>query len=76
MIETTPTSPTERLALLLHLTQAFNSSLNLNDVLDRVMDEVIAALHAERGFVMLCEADGRLAFPAARGLDQHTIESP
>jgi len=71
-----PTSPTERLTLLLHLTQAFNASLDLDEVLERVMDEVIAALHAERGFVMLREADGRLTFPTARGLDQHTIEAP
>lgn len=66
----------DRLSLLLHLTQAFNSSLDLDEVLDRVMDEVITAVHAERGFVMLRENDGRLTFRTARGLDQSTIEAP
>jgi phosphoserine phosphatase RsbU/P len=66
----------DRLTLLLHLTQAFNSSLNLDEVLDRVMDEVISAVHAERGFVMLRETDGRLTFQTARGMDQSTIDTP
>jgi sigma-B regulation protein RsbU (phosphoserine phosphatase) len=67
---------TERLALIIRLSQTFNSSLDLDEVLNRVMDEVIAAVHAERGFVMLHEAGGRLAFRVARGIDQHTIEDP
>jgi len=66
----------DRLTLLLHLTQAFNSSLNLDEVLDRIIDEVITAVHAERGFVMLRENDGRLTFRTARGLDQSTIDAP
>jgi phosphoserine phosphatase RsbU/P len=69
-------SSTERLALLVHLAQSFNSSLDLDQVLNRVMDEVITAVHAERGFVMLYEAGSRLAFRVARGIDQRTIEDP
>ena len=46
-----PELPAERLALLYHLSQTFNSSLDLDEVLNRVMDEVIAATQAERGFV-------------------------
>jgi len=57
----------ERLALLYRLSQTFNSSLDLDEVLNRVMDEVIAATRAERGFVMLRAADGRLIFRVARG---------
>jgi sigma-B regulation protein RsbU (phosphoserine phosphatase) len=64
------------LALLYQLSQTFNSSLDLDEVLNRVMDEVIAATHAERGFVMLIEPDGKLAFRVARGLDQQTIDEP
>ncbi len=69
------------LVLLARLSQHFNSSLDLDEVLNRVMDEVIAAVHAERGFVMLAEstireAAGRLVFRVARGLDQQTIEDP
>src|SRR5512147_90960 len=66
----------ERLALLYELSQAFNSSLDLDEVLNRVMDEVITAVHAERGFVMLHESDGRLTFRTARGMDQNAIEEP
>jgi sigma-B regulation protein RsbU (phosphoserine phosphatase) len=69
----------DRLALLYHLSQTFNSSLDLDEVLNRVMDEVIAATHAERGFVMLTGSGGdeaELTFRAARGLDQQTIEEP
>ena len=71
-----PDSSTARLALLVRLAQAFNSSLDLDQVLGRVMDEVIAAVHAERGFVMLHEAGGQLVFRVARGIDQRTIEDP
>ncbi len=66
----------ERLALLYQLSQTFNSTLDLEQVLESVIDAVVAALHAERGFVMLREADGSLAFKTARGLEQTTIASP
>lgn len=65
-----------RLELLYRLSQAFNSSLDLSEVLNRVIDEVIAVLHAERGFIMLVEPDGTQTFRAARGLDQRTIDHP
>jgi len=76
---TTPDPPqrsSDRLALLFRLSQTFNSSLDLDEVLNRVMDEVIAVTHAERGFVMLHESKGRLVFRVARGMDQSTIDDP
>ncbi|HLF28685.1 MAG TPA: GAF domain-containing SpoIIE family protein phosphatase [Anaerolineae bacterium] len=66
----------ERLALLYRVSQTFNSSLDLDEVLNRVIDEVIAATRAERGFVMLRDESGRLTFRAARGMDQRTIDAP
>jgi serine phosphatase RsbU (regulator of sigma subunit) len=66
----------DRLALLCDLTRSFTSSLDLDRVLNRVMDEVIATVHAERGFVMLHEPDGGLSFRVARGIEQTTIEDP
>jgi sigma-B regulation protein RsbU (phosphoserine phosphatase) len=66
----------ERLALLYRLSQTFSSSLDLDEVLNRVVDEVIAATRAERGFVMLREADEALVFHVARGMDRQTIEEP
>jgi len=65
-----------RFALLYRLAQTFNSSLDLDEVLNRVMDEVITATRAERGFVMLHEADEKLAFRVARGMEQETIDDP
>jgi sigma-B regulation protein RsbU (phosphoserine phosphatase) len=73
---TSPQSTSDRLELLYNLSQAFNSTLDLDEVLNRVMDEVIAIVHAERGFVMLHEADGHLTFRVARGMDQTTIQDP
>lgn len=66
----------ERLALLYELSQAINGSLDLDEVLNLVIDQVIQALRAERGFVMLFDDSGRLAFRVARGMDQHIIHDP
>jgi sigma-B regulation protein RsbU (phosphoserine phosphatase) len=66
----------DRLALLYRLSQTFNSSLDLDEVLNLVMDEIIAVTHAERGFVTLLEPGGKLVFPVARGMDQKTIDDP
>lgn len=73
-----PSSPAsnDRLSLLYRLSQTFNSTLDLDEVLECVMDEVIAATRAERGFVMLIEGDGELVFRTARGMDQDTIGEP
>lgn len=66
----------DRLSLLYRLSQTFNSTLDLDEVLECVIDEVIAAIRAERGFVMLIEADEELVFRTARGMDQDTIGEP
>lgn len=57
----------DRLALLYRLAQTFNASLNLAEVLRQVVDEVVAATHAERGCVVLVEGAGALTFHAHRG---------
>lgn len=49
MIE--PSSP--RLELLYRISQTINSSLDLDVVMETLMDEVISATKAERGFLML-----------------------
>ncbi len=66
----------DRLALLYNLSQQLNSSLDLDEVLNKLMDEVITALHAERGFIMLRGVDEALEFRVARGMDQTDIEDP
>lgn len=71
-----PELPADRFALLYHLSRTFSSSLDLDEVLNLVMDEVIAATRAERGFVTLRGDDGELDFRVARGIDHQTIEDP
>ncbi|MGD8623972.1 MAG: SpoIIE family protein phosphatase [Anaerolineae bacterium] len=66
----------DRLSLLYRLSQTFNSSLDLDEVLNLVMDEIIAVTRAERGFVMLQETGGKLVFRVARGLDHGAIDDP
>jgi sigma-B regulation protein RsbU (phosphoserine phosphatase) len=66
----------DRLAMLYRLSQAFNSSLDLNEVLNRVIDQVIEILHAERGFIMLFQPDNAFSFSVARGLNRETIDQP
>ena len=71
-----PQTSTDRVALLYHLSRTFNSSLNLDEVLNNVMDEVISATRAQRGFVVLRQEDGELVFPVARGLNHTDIDFP
>ncbi len=64
-----------RLDLLYRISQTINSSLDLDTVMDTLMDEVVSATHAERGFLMLFNDTRQLEFRTARGLDQQTIEA-
>lgn len=71
-----PAATAERLSMIYDVSQSFNSSLDLKQVLDRVMDEVITITRAERGFVMLLDDEGRPSFPVARGIDRQTVDEP
>jgi putative nucleotidyltransferase with HDIG domain len=73
---TTSQPSRDRLDLVYRLSQTFNSSLDLDLVLNNVIDEVIVLLEAERGCVMLIDEKGELNFWVARGIDQQTIEEP
>lgn len=66
----------DRLELLYRLSQSFNSSLELDEVLNKVMDEVIVATGAERGFIILVDQEGDYEFQVARGMALDTIERP
>ena len=57
-----------QLGALMSVGQMINSSLGLNRVLEEVMDSLIALMHAERGFLMLREPNGKLSVRIARGL--------
>lgn len=52
-----------------------NSSLEIDDVLNEVMDTVIALTGAERGYLTLVKEDtGELEFKVARNLDRKTLD--
>jgi signal transduction histidine kinase len=55
-----------RLAALYQVSQALGASLNLDETLRIVMDSAIRLTRAERGFLMLFNTGGELAFRLAR----------
>jgi HD-GYP domain-containing protein (c-di-GMP phosphodiesterase class II) len=70
-----PTHPSH-LELLNRLSQEFNSSLHVDVILNKVIDEVIQTIQAERGFVMLKNDSGQFIFRVARGMNHQSINDP
>jgi transcriptional regulator with GAF, ATPase, and Fis domain len=66
-------SDQNRLHHLLHASRAVTSTLDLNELLVRIMDAVVQIAVADRGFLMLCQEDGKLHFEIARSKDQTTL---
>lgn len=54
-------------------TQAVNSSLELDEVLRLVMDTIVQLTNAERGFLMLRDAEGQMAMRLARNWEQESV---
>ena len=64
------------LRALYEVGQAVNSTLELSEVLNQVMDRIIELTEAERGFLMLRdESTGQLEFKVARNVDRETLDS-
>jgi HD-GYP domain-containing protein (c-di-GMP phosphodiesterase class II) len=76
MTHPSSTFSASRLELIYKMSQVFNSSLDLQVVLNQVIDSVISILDAQRGFLMLVEADGELKIQVARGVSQGKIDDP
>ncbi len=69
------TTEIEHLRALAETTALVNSSLEVNQVLNEVIDTVIALTRAERGYVVLRdEHTGQMEFRIARNLDRETID--
>lgn len=65
----------DQLRALAGITALINSSLDIDEVLNEVMDTVIRLTSAERGYIMLRdEVTGEMEFRIARNLDRETIE--
>ena len=63
------------LLALADIGQVINSSLELNEVLQIVMDTIVRLTGAERGFLMLKDEDGELKIRTARNWEQESLES-
>jgi sigma-B regulation protein RsbU (phosphoserine phosphatase) len=69
-------SSVDRLKTLYQVSLALSSNLELDQLLQAVMDQVIAVTRAERGFLMLGPSAEELEFRMARGMDRQTIRAP
>jgi PAS domain S-box-containing protein len=64
----------DRLRALGRTAELINSTLDLNDVLNEVMDTVIKLTRAERGYLMLRDPEtGELEFKVARNIEHRTL---
>ncbi len=67
------TEERKNLLALIGVGQAINSSLELNEVLRIVMDNIVSPTGAERGFLMLREENGQMQTRIARNWGQESI---
>ncbi len=63
------------LSALAEIGKVVNSSLELEEVLRIVMDNIVRLTHAERGFLMLREPNGEMVTHVARNWGKETIHS-
>lgn len=61
------------LEALLEVSQAINSSLVLDDILQTVMKKAVSLLRAERGFLMLLDDKGELQFKTAHNITNESL---
>jgi len=69
-------SERSELAALCNVSQVIGSSLDLTDVLNRVMDQIVSLTGAERAILMLLDPEtGEPDFRAGRNMDRESIEA-
>ncbi|MEI7844221.1 MAG: adenylate/guanylate cyclase domain-containing protein [Chloroflexota bacterium] len=67
------TEERENLLALTEIGQIINSSLQLDEVLQIVMDNIIKLTQAERGFLMLQDDNGQMSTRVARNWEHETL---
>jgi len=65
----------ERLNVLSHAAASFHASLDLNEVLDNILDQSLAAMSARHGAILLRDSDDALRPIAARGISLQTFDA-
>ena len=63
------------LAILYEISRVLNSSLDLTETLNVVMDWLIHLTGAERGCLMLLDEEGNLEIQAAQYLDRESVDA-
>ena len=63
-----------KLETLLDITKSLNSTLNLNELLEMIIDSIIKLADADRGFLMLAGKEGELQFRIARDRDRQSLD--
>jgi adenylate cyclase len=63
-----------KLRTLGRVAETVNSSLELDVVLRRVLDTAVEVMAAERGFLMIADAAGKLELTTTYGIDRATVE--
>jgi adenylate cyclase len=63
-----------KLRTLGRVAETVNSSLELDVVLRRVLDTAVEVMKAERGFLMVANAEGKLELTTTYGIDRATVE--
>ena len=63
-----------KLEILVDITKALNSTLNLNELLEMIIDSMIKLVDADRGFLMLANRERRLEFRIARDREEQSLE--
>ncbi len=59
---------------LLEITKSINSTLNLNELLEMIVDSIIELGDTDRGFLMLADREGELMFRIARDREQQSLD--
>ena len=65
----------KNMVALANISQMVNSSLEVDEVLRIAMDTVVRMINAERGFLMLRNADNQMIIRTARNWEQESIDS-
>lgn len=63
------------LEALLDVSKAINSTLDLDEILRRVMKHAIELLNAERGFLMLLDEENQLKIRIAHNINKESLDS-
>ena len=63
-----------KLEILINVTRALNSTLNLNELLAKIIDSIIKLADTDRGFLMLANNEGKMTFRIARDKNEHPLK--